>query len=49
MVLRELRPNLADKNVRLIDVIDAEKKAKEMGVLDDRLVKYLERKYGKRE
>ena len=49
MVLRELRPNLADKNVRLIDVIDAEKKAKEMGDMDDRLVKYLERKYGKRE
>lgn len=45
----ELRPNLADKDVRLIDLIDAENKARELGEIDDRLVKYLERKYGKRE
>ena len=44
----ELRPNLADKNVRLIDVIDAENKARDLGEIDDRIVKFLERRHGKR-
>jgi hypothetical protein len=44
----ELRPNLADKNVRLIDVIDAENKARDLGEVDDRIVKFLERRHGQR-
>ena len=46
-ILRELRPEI-DSARRLIDVIDLENKRLNTPEIDDRVVKFLERRYGPR-
>lgn len=46
-ILRELRPEI-DSARRLIDVIDQENRESAPVILDDRLIKFLERRYGLR-
>jgi len=46
-ILRELRPEI-DSARRLIDVIDQENRESAPIILDDRLIKFLERRYGLR-
>ena len=47
-ILKELRPGL-DTEKPLIEIVDAENRKKEPLLLDDRVIKNLERKYGKRQ
>lgn len=46
-ILRELRPEI-DSARRLIDVIDDENQQINHEIIDDRVVKFLERRYGTR-
>ena len=47
-IIRELRPNIkVEKGMRLADIIDRENKQREREPKDDRVVKYLERRFGR--
>jgi hypothetical protein len=47
-IIKELRPNIqCDSKVRLENIIDKENKDRHVLVKDDRIIKYLERRFGR--